>query len=132
MLGILEKAEARICGDAPAPPGASPIGTIGPEAKAAVPEQAARPRILVADDNADMRGYVRRLLADRFEVSEAADGPAAWAAALASLPDLILSDVMMPGMDGFELLRRLRADARTREVPVILLSARAGEESRVE
>jgi PAS domain S-box-containing protein len=91
-----------------------------------------RCRILLADDNADMRDYVRRLLAEWYDVRIVADGQAAWVAAQESVPDLIVSDVMMPGLDGFGLLRQLRADPRTREVPVILLSARAGEEARVE
>ncbi|MCL4295508.1 MAG: GAF domain-containing protein [Anaerolineae bacterium] len=89
-------------------------------------------RILLADDNADMRDYLRRLLGERYEVEAVGDGLAALAAARQRKPDLVLTDVMMPVMDGFELLRRLRAEERTREVPVILLSARAGEESRVE
>jgi len=91
-----------------------------------------RPLIVLADDNADMRDYVSRLLADRYEVVAVADGQAAWDAVEKKLPDLVLSDVMMPVMDGFEFLRRLRADEKTREIPVILLSARAGEESRIE
>ncbi|MFN3324639.1 MAG: ATP-binding protein [Bryobacteraceae bacterium] len=89
-------------------------------------------RVLVADDNADMRDYIRRILAPSYEVIEAASGSEALAGALKALPDLVLADVMMPGIGGFELLRRLRADPRTRTVPVILISARAGEESRVE
>jgi CheY-like chemotaxis protein len=92
----------------------------------------ARPRILWADDNADMRGYVGRLLAEHYDVTAVGDGTAALAAARAAPPDLVLSDIMMPGLDGFELLRELRAEERTRSVPVILLSARAGEESAVE
>jgi signal transduction histidine kinase len=95
-------------------------------------EAAASGRILLADDNADMREYVRRLLAGHYEVETAPDGEAALAAVRARLPDLVLADVMMPGLDGFELLRELRADPATAPVPVILLSARAGEESRVE
>ena len=89
-----------------------------------------RGRVLLADDNADMRDYVRRLLADRYDVTAVADGPSALASARERPPDLILSDVMMPGLDGFGLLRELRADARTRSLPVLLLSARAGEEAR--
>ncbi len=89
-------------------------------------------RILLADDNADMRDYVKRLLSQQYEVEVVADGVAALAAAQTKRPDLILSDVMMPGLDGFELLRQLRSDPQTRELPVILLSARAGEESRIE
>ena len=89
-------------------------------------------RVLVADDNADMRSYLRRLLGLRWRVDTVADGQAALDSIRASKPDLVLTDVMMPRMDGFELLRRLRADAQLRELPVILLSARAGEDARVE
>jgi light-regulated signal transduction histidine kinase (bacteriophytochrome) len=79
-----------------------------------------------------MRSYVTRLLGCRFDVRAVPDGEAALAAARAHPPDLVLSDVMMPKLDGFGLLRALRADPALREIPVILLSARAGEESRVE
>jgi len=89
-------------------------------------------RILVADDNADMREYLVRLLGGHWEVEVVADGRAALASALASAPGLVLSDVMMPHMDGVALLLALRADERTRTVPVVLLSARAGEESVLE
>src|SRR6266478_2383719 len=93
---------------------------------------ARRSRIIWADDNADMRDYVRRLLADRYDVLAVPDGLTALAAAQEQHPDLVLSDVMMPGLDGFGLLRALRADARTRTLPVILLSARAGEDAAIE
>jgi PAS domain S-box-containing protein len=90
-------------------------------------------RILIADDNADMRDYVTRLLRGRGWIVEAvADGYAARDAARLNAPDLVLADVMMPGLDGFALLRELRADPSTADMPVILLSARAGEEARVE
>ena len=89
-------------------------------------------RILLADDNADMREYVSRILSHHWAVEAVADGSAALEAARERIPNLVIADVMMPGLDGFELLSELRADPRTREVPVILLSARAGEESRVE
>jgi signal transduction histidine kinase len=91
-----------------------------------------RARILWADDNADMRDYVRRLLADRYDVLAVPDGLTALSKAQEEPPDLVLSDVMMPGLDGFGLLRELRKHERTRTIPVILLSARAGEESAVE
>jgi CheY-like chemotaxis protein len=91
-----------------------------------------RPLVLLADDNADMRHYLARLLAERYAVAAVADGAAALAAARKRIPDLVLTDVMMPRLDGFGLLRELRAHPDTREVPVIMLSARAGEESRVE
>ncbi len=90
------------------------------------------PRILLADDNADMREYLRRLLTRDYDVQAVPDGAAALSAAQAEPPDLLLTDVMMPYLDGFELLRAIRADSRTRPLPVILLSARAGEESAVE
>ena len=89
-------------------------------------------RVLLADDNADMREYVARLLQERYRVSAVSSGEEAIKAALAEPPDLILSDIMMPGLDGFGLLSQLRARPETRTVPVIFLSARAGEESRVE
>jgi PAS domain S-box-containing protein len=89
-------------------------------------------RILLADDNADMRNYLGRLLGPRYAVEIAADGKAALEAILKSPPDLVLTDVMMPGMSGLELLRAIRGNPRTSTLPVILLSARAAEESRVE
>ena len=91
-----------------------------------------RARILIADDNADMRQYLMRLLADHYRVEAVADGKSAMAQVRERRPDLVLSDIMMPEFDGFELLKRLRADEKTRSIPVVLLSARAGEESRVE
>ena len=89
-------------------------------------------RVLVADDNADMRDYLVRLLRQHWIVEAAPDGARALAAARARPPDLILSDAMMPNLDGFGLLREVRADPKLSHVPVILLSARAGEESRIE
>lgn len=89
-------------------------------------------RILIADDNADMREYLSRLLRSQWEVEVAVDGEMALSSARAHPPDLILSDVMMPRLDGFGLLRELRSSAKTRTIPVILLSARAGEEAVLE
>jgi signal transduction histidine kinase len=88
--------------------------------------------ILLADDSADMRGYVKSLLEGRYTVEAVADGNAAVEATRARVPDLVLSDVMMPGMDGFGLVQALKASERTARVPIILLSARAGEEATVE
>jgi signal transduction histidine kinase len=92
----------------------------------------AAPRILVADDNADMRAYVTGLLAAEFSITAVADGESALAHAFAQPPDLVIADVMMPVMDGFELVRRLRDDARTRHVPIVVLSARTDEEARID
>ncbi|MDF0642412.1 MAG: response regulator [Nitrospira sp.] len=103
-----------------------------PEAEADGASEQSRPRVLLADDNADMRAYLTRLLDRRFEVEAVTDGAAALAAAQARPPDVILSDVMMPRLDGFGLVRALRDDPSTRAIPIILLSARAGEESRIE
>ncbi|MCP3138337.1 ATP-binding protein [Pyxidicoccus xibeiensis] len=88
--------------------------------------------ILVADDNADMRTYLTRLLSPHGKVEAVSDGARALAAAQADPPDLILSDVMMPGMTGLELVRALRGNPRTQTIPVVLLSARAGEEATIE
>lgn len=95
-------------------------------------EAGVRPRILIADDNSDMRQYLARLLAEHYEIETVPDGQVAIEAARDRPPNLILSDVMMPGLDGFQLLEAIRKDERTRRIPVVLLSARAGEESRVE
>jgi PAS domain S-box-containing protein len=89
-------------------------------------------RILVADDNADMRTYIRRLLGSRWDVLTVSDGQEALEAIRARKPDLVLTDVMMPRLDGFGLLRELRNDHDLRDLPVIVLSARAGEDARVE
>ncbi|PIG93858.1 ATP-binding protein [Gloeocapsopsis sp. IPPAS B-1203] len=88
-------------------------------------------RILLVDDNPDIRDYLTRILSKHAQVTAVADGAAALSSVQAQLPDLILSDVMMPNLDGFELLQALRSDPRTREIPIILLSARAGEEAIV-
>lgn len=84
-------------------------------------------KVLLVDDNADMREYLAHILSEYVQVEAVADGATALAVAQDRVPDLILSDVTMPGLDGFELLQALRSDPRTRKVPFILLSARAGE-----
>ena len=90
---------------------------------------APRARILLADDNADMRDYIRRLLGARHVVETAVDGLAALERARSAPPDLILTDIMMPRLDGLGLIREIRADPNLRDLPVIALSARAGEEA---
>lgn len=91
-----------------------------------------RKHVLVVDDNADMRDYVARLLRPFHDVGTARDGLEALGYVIARQPDLVLSDVMMPMLDGFGLLRAVRADPAIADTPVILLSARAGEEAQVE
>jgi PAS domain S-box-containing protein len=104
-----------------------------PASPAALLQPLARPpRILIADDNNDMRAYLKSLLDPHAEVSVYADGEAAYEALLRDPPDLLLSDVMMPRLDGFGLLAKIRAAPALRDLAVILLSARAGEEAKVE
>ncbi|MEQ1875724.1 MAG: ATP-binding protein [Bdellovibrionia bacterium] len=91
---------------------------------------ARKKRVIVADDNRDMRNYVAKLLQNTYEVIPVADGQLALEAARKTQPDLVVSDVMMPVMNGIELLQNLRADLSLQKVPVILLSARAGDESK--
>ncbi len=91
-----------------------------------------RGRILVADDNVDLRDHVTRLLRPYWDVTAVSDGQQAVAAAVKQRFDLVLTDVMMPRLDGFGVVRALRADERTRELPIVMLSARAGEEASVE
>jgi PAS domain S-box-containing protein len=92
---------------------------------------AERELIILADDNADMRRYLIRLLGDRYKVQAVADGRQALEAIQELRPALVLADIMMPHLDGFGLLRAIREDSALASTPVILLSARAGEESRV-
>lgn len=88
--------------------------------------------VLVADDNADMRDYLSRLLhSDGYQVATVVDGQEALEAIRADMPDIVVSDVMMPRLDGLGLVAALRADRRTAAVPVLLLSARAGQEESI-
>ncbi|GIV60200.1 MAG: hybrid sensor histidine kinase/response regulator [Rhodothermaceae bacterium] len=116
------------------PPGAGDGGAV-PESEVAKREDAVageRPVVLLVEDNPDVRAYLRRHLASAYRVEEAGDGYAALEAVQAQRPDLILCDVMMPGMDGYALCRRFKADDRFRDIPVILLTARAEEADAVE
>jgi PAS domain S-box-containing protein len=119
---VLEASSWTAAGAVAAAPQREPAGESSP----------GRERILVVDDNPDMRNYVVDLLREFWHVDAATDGEAALELVKIAAPDLVLSDVMMPRMDGFGLLRALRASPATRGIPVILLSARAGEESLVE
>jgi signal transduction histidine kinase len=89
-------------------------------------------KVLLADDNTDMRDYVGRLLAGQYDLTMARDGEEAFEKMLTVKPDLLLTDVMMPKLDGFGLLKKIRNHPETKTTPVIFLSARAGEESKVE
>jgi len=91
-----------------------------------------RPTLLVVEDNAEVRTYLRNQLSDEYCIQEAQDGEAALDRARAEPPALILSDVMMPGVDGVELCRRVKSDDALRDVPVLLLTAKAGDEAEME
>jgi signal transduction histidine kinase len=108
-------------------PAAPLSGGAQPRGSSAAPQG----HILLADDNADMREYLRRLLEGHYTVEAVENGTRALEAARARPPDLVLADVMMPGLDGFGLLRELKGAPKTAAVPVILLSARGGEEATV-
>jgi signal transduction histidine kinase len=131
---------------APAPPTGRVLAAFAQEAErwlpaapgAQAPRAAEEPvvlsmgRVLVADDNADMRDYLARLLGQHWAVSVAADGVAALSIVKRERPDVVVADVMMPRLDGFGLIARLRADRDLADTPVVLVSARAGEEARIE
>ncbi|MGV9727726.1 SpoIIE family protein phosphatase [Streptomyces albogriseolus] len=111
--------------DGPEETEAAPLGSHAGDTRSA--------RVLVADDNADMREYLTRILtAGGYEVTAVTDGVEALDAVRRRTPDLVVSDVMMPRLDGLELVTRLRGDSRTASVPVLLLSARAGQEASIE
>jgi signal transduction histidine kinase len=101
-----------------------------PEARPQSPEGA--PRILLVEDNADLRSFIAGRLSRLYRVETAADGAAGLEVARRVRPDLVVSDVMMPGMDGHELCRRLRADPVFATMPILLLTARAGSEALAE
>ena len=94
--------------------------------------RAGRPRVLVVEDNPDMRQYLARVLARDYEVHAVPDGNAALVSLPTFRPDLVLSDVLMPGVDGSALMRALRSVPDTRSIPAILITARTGEDATLE
>jgi DNA-binding response OmpR family regulator len=91
----------------------------------------ATPIVLIVEDNSDMRAYMQDCLAQDYRIIEAVDGEDGLQTATDKIPDLIISDVMMPKMDGFQLCQRLKSDERTSHIPIILLTARATAESKI-
>jgi signal transduction histidine kinase/DNA-binding response OmpR family regulator len=104
----------------------------GAEAHVEEPTGTSRPTVLVVEDHADMRRYLGKHLTPHYQVVEATRGDAALAQIGAEIPDVIVSDVMMPGLDGYGLCRAVKANPDTDFIPVILLTAKAGTQSRLE
>ncbi|MBF1581006.1 substrate-binding domain-containing protein [Prevotella sp.] len=96
------------------------------------PYQTDRPEVLIIDDNIDIRTYLRSVLSEKYNVSEAADGKAGLELARKIVPDIVLSDIMMPVMDGLAFCQQLKTDKAISHIPVILLTARSLDEQRAE
>ena len=115
------------------------IPTVEAEVKTNVPQpdlnddnlHETRPVVLIVEDNEEFRFYLKDNLATRYKVVEAADGKEGWQRALANHPELIISDIMMPNMDGIQLCQKLKADKRTSHIPIILLTASTREEEQI-
>lgn len=105
------------------------VGELTPPVSPAAPGTTGSGSVVLVEDNAETRAYTARLLARRWEVRAVTTAPEALDEALRRPPDLIVSDLVMPGMDGLQLLTAIRAEPRTRTLPFILLTARAGEEA---
>ncbi|HEX5458879.1 MAG TPA: ATP-binding protein [Steroidobacteraceae bacterium] len=132
---VAAEGPARTAGDAAQPYLEEALGWLDEDPDTTSADTAADPsreRILVVDDNAEMRWYLQRLLRGRWQVDTAPNGVAALHQVRRQMPDLIVADIMMPQMDGLELVRRLRGETSTAQIPVLFLSARAGEEASVD
>ncbi len=108
------------------------VEVLAPEPAATGALAADAPRVLIADDTPEIRGLIAEILADHYRISVATDGAEAWEAARREPPDLIISDVMMPHVDGYELCRRIKADPATAAIPFVMLTAKADLTMKIE
>ncbi|WP_128546515.1 response regulator [Larkinella soli] len=125
----------------PAPPVSLPLSrpvsgqaSSGPK-PAAVPEddpRSTQPLVLVVEDNPELRDFLSRELSPLYRVLTAPDGREGWATAQAELPDLVISDIMMPVMDGYQLTHLIKSHPSTNHIAVVLLTARTAQPSRIE
>ena len=114
--------------------GSAPAATADPQALTSATAESSdnRPQLLIVDDSDDIRTYISSLLSDRYAIISAADGSEGLRMAVERVPDLIVSDVMMPVMDGLEMCRRVKSETATSHIPVLMLTARTLEEQRAE
>ena len=112
---------------------AEEVGTASSVEEEQVTEEGnAKELMLLVEDNQELRVFLRSIFASNYRVVEAADGMEGWSKALKYVPDIIISDVMMPEKDGIEMTRELRADMTTSHIPIILLTAKTTIESKLE
>ena len=124
---VLELTRRQLIAEGPAPAHTTASGSTGHTERVCAPEHSAR--VVVAEDSSELRQYLTGLLSSEFHVVAVADGQAAYDVIREQKPDVVLSDVMMPVMDGFELVRKLKADPELAPIPIVLLTARAGAEA---
>ncbi len=122
----------KIAGDTEVQENSAEAISLGPVAAEPLVSKSKKPRLLIVDDNPDFRSYLKDAMAQQYDVLEASDGKAGLKIALAEVPDLVVSDVMMPEMDGMELCRQIKTDQRISHIPVILLTAHAAEEQQLQ
>ena len=107
------------------------VHTIATELPATSPAESPKPAILLVEDNTELLSFLQETLSPDYEVSVATNGQKGWQTATEQIPDLVISDVMMPEMDGYLLCEKLKTDQRTSHIPVILLTARSTTENKV-